>query len=294
VIVNDVKIEVLNMSNFQNSNVLITGAASGIGKLMAQKAAERGANLILWDIDAEGLHNFAETLKQKNVTVHTFVCDLSDKTAIQETAEKVKQTCGGVDILINNAGIISGKYLVDIPDESIIRTFQVNTLALFWTTKAFLPDMLKRKKGHIVTIASAGGLIGTAKMVDYCSSKFAAVGFDDSLRLELKRLNSPVKTTVVCPFYINTGMFEGVKTRFPLLLPILEPEYVANKVIRSIEKNYRRVIMPRFVYAGLMLRFLPIPIFDAIIGFFGITKSMDEFVGRQKKSVATEKDAVPH
>jgi len=80
--------------------------------------------------------------------------------------------------------------------------------------KSFLPAMLQRNSGHIVTIASAAGFVGTNGLVDYCASKFAAVGFDESLRMELAALGKTgVHTTVVCPYYINTGMFEGIKTR---------------------------------------------------------------------------------
>jgi all-trans-retinol dehydrogenase (NAD+) len=82
------------------------------------------------------------------------------------------------------------------------------------TVKSFLPAMLSRNHGHIVTIASAAGLFGTNGLVDYCASKFAAVGFDETLRAELwAQRKTGVHTTVVCPFYINTGMFEGAKTR---------------------------------------------------------------------------------
>src|ERR1051326_8480155 len=126
---------------------------------------------------------------------------------------------------------------------SIERTFAVNTLALFWTTRAFLPAMLERDRGHVVTIASAAGLVGTSRLVDYCASKHAAVGFDESLRLELRRLGSPVKTTVVCPFYISGGMFAGVRPRFPLLLPILTPEYAVDRIVDAIRRDRPRLVM---------------------------------------------------
>lgn len=184
---------------------------------------------------------------------------------------------GAIDILINNAGIVSGKNLLDISDGEIERTFQVNTLALFWTVRAFLPSMLERDSGNIVTMASAAGLAGTAKLTDYCSSKFAAVGFDESLRLELKQQNSKVITTVVCPFYTDTGMFDGVKTRFSWLLPILKPEAVARRIVYAIQRDRRRVVMPWFVYTSWPSRLLPVDWFDALMSFFGVSRSMDEF-----------------
>ncbi len=270
------------MSEFKGRNVLITGAASGIGKLMAEKAAALGANLFLWDVNAGGLEQVKAALAPAGATVHTYVCDLSRREEIYRAAEEVLRDCTAVDILINNAGIVSGKPLLEISDAEIELTFAVNTLALFWTTRAFLPAMIRQGRGHIVTIASAGGIVGTSRLVDYGSSKFAAVGFDETLRLELRRLNLPIQTTVVCPFYIDTGMFAGVKTRFPLILPILQPEYVVRRVIGAIQKNRRRLVMPRFVMTAYLARLLPVPAFDALISFLGINKTMDEFTGRRQ------------
>jgi all-trans-retinol dehydrogenase (NAD+) len=140
--------------------------------------------------------------------------------------------------------------------------------------------MLKRNSGHIVTISSAAGLIGVRGLADYCASKFAALGFDESLRMELRRLKSAVRTTVVCPFFIDTGMFRGVRTRFPLLLPILKPEYAARRIVQAVRKNKKRLIMPRFVCAVLWLRCLPPSVMDFAADFFGISHAMDDFLGR--------------
>lgn len=269
------------MTNINGSRALITGAASGIGRLLATELGKAGASLVLWDIDERGLSGVQAELRDDGCDVQTCVCDLTRREDIEKVAAQTLAEFGPIDILVNNAGIVSGKSLLDISPAEIERTFQVNTLALFWTTKAFLPGMLERDRGHLVTIASAAGLGGTSKLTDYCSSKFAAVGFDESLRVELKRQNSKIVTTVVCPFYTDTGMFEGVRTRFPWLLPILDPAYVVTRTVRAIEKDRRRLIMPRFVYSGLPSRLLPVDWFDALMAFFGISHSMDEFRGRE-------------
>jgi all-trans-retinol dehydrogenase (NAD+) len=141
--------------------------------------------------------------------------------------------------------------------------------------------MIQKGAGHIVTVASAGGLIGVPKMTDYSASKFAAVGFDESLRVELKRLGyKNIRTTVVCPYFISTGMFKGVKTRFPFLLPIMEPDDVASKIVGAIEKNKERLLLPPFVLALFPTRLLPPVLFDEIVSFFGINHTMDDFKGR--------------
>jgi len=268
------------MSDYANRNVLVTGAASGIGRLVAQRIAAAGGRVILWDVDSRGLERTRAELEAAGYAVAAYACNLRDRAAIAATAATTQRDVGPVDILINNAGVVSGRTLLEAPDDDILRTFDVNTLALFWTTRAFLPAMMERRSGHVVTVASAAGVVGTSRLVDYCASKHAAVGFDESLRLELRRLGSQIKTTVVCPFYISTGMFEGVKTRFRLLLPILTPEYAADRIVDAIRRDRRRLIMPRLVYVTWLGRLLPVRLFDAIMELLGVNRSMDEFVGR--------------
>ncbi len=270
------------MTKFANKNVLITGSASGIGRLMAQKIAARGAKVILWDINLAGLESLCEQIERWGYRAAVYQqCDMSDREEIRETAQRVLAEHGTVDVVINNAGVVSGKPLLELTDEAIQRTFDINTLSLYWTSRAFLPGMMARNAGHIVTIASAGGLIGVPRMTDYSASKSAAIGFDDALRVELKRMGyRGIRTTIVCPFYINTGMFKGVKTRFPFLLPILEPDDAANKIVHAIEKDKQRLIMPPFALITYPGRLLPLPLFDRIADFVGISKSMDDFTGR--------------
>jgi all-trans-retinol dehydrogenase (NAD+) len=270
------------MTNLAGKRVLITGSASGIGRLMALKIAARGANLVLWDINLPALEELGDQLERWGYRGTTYLqCDLGDRDEIAYTAGRVLAEHGGVDVLINNAGIVSGKPLLELTDEAIERTFRVNTLALFWTTRAFLPGMIDKGEGHIVTIASAAGLVAAPKMTDYSSSKHAAVGFDDALRVELKRFGyRNIRTTVVCPFYIDTGMFKGVETRFRWLLPILGPDSATDKIVAAIEQNRQRLIMPPFVMVNYPGRLLPLPIFDRIAEIVGISKSMDDFTGR--------------
>lgn len=268
------------MTRFHDAHVLITGAASGIGRLLARGAAVRGARLTLLDRDEAGLRSVQCEIAQAGGDADGFVVDLCDRAALQATLARVLRARGPVDILINNAGIVTGKTLLACSDAAIERTFQVNTLALFWTVRALLPAMIAQGRGHVVTIASAAGLGGTSRLTDYCASKFAAVGFDESLRLELRRLGHPVRTTVVCPWYIDTGMFQGVRTRFPGLLPILQPDYVARRILGAVQRDRKRLVMPRFVMAVLLIRVLPLGLFDAMMRFFGVDRTMDEFLGR--------------
>jgi all-trans-retinol dehydrogenase (NAD+) len=272
------------MTEIGGKNILITGGACGIGRLMALKMGKEGGNMILWDINEENLNKVLDELKASTGReAKGYICDVSNRQMVYEVAEKVKEEVGPLDLLINNAGIVSGKSLLEIEDEKVERTFGVNTLSMFWTTKAFLPEMIKRNSGHLVTVASAAGWVGVARLTDYCSSKWAAVGFDESLRVELKKTAPGVKTTVVCPYYIDTGMFEGVKTRFSFLLPILKEEKVADGVVKAIRRNRAQVFLPPLVHIVPVLRFLPSGLFDTVANILGINASMDEFVGRQKQ-----------
>ena len=269
------------MSDLDGATVLVTGAASGLGRLLAYRAADAGASLVLWDVNRSGIDAVAAKLRaQSDPAALAMAVDLTDRTAVYRAAAELESAGRPIDILINNAGLVSGRPLLDIEDETIERTFAVNTLALYWTVKAFLPGMVRRGRGHIVTIASAAGLLGVARQTDYAASKHAAVGFDESLRYELRRIAPGVKTTVVCPYYIDTGMFAGVTTRFPLLLPILKEPAVADRVIRAIRRDERKVILPPFVRLLPAARLLPAPLFDRLVDFFGLNKGMDAFTGR--------------
>jgi all-trans-retinol dehydrogenase (NAD+) len=270
------------MRSVKDKCVLVTGAASGIGRLMALDFAGRGARVAVWDLNAGALGELESQARGKGLSVRGMVCDISDRRMVYRQAEALAAEMGPVDILINNAGVVSGSTLLETPDEKVLKTIEVNVLAPFWTCKAFLPSMLERNTGHIVNIASAAGIIGVTGLADYSASKFAVFGFDESIRMELRRRKSAVRTTVVCPFFIDTGMFRGVRTRFPLLLPILKSEYAARRIVAAVLKNKKRLIMPAFVYSVFLLRLLPVPFLDRAVDFFGINHSMDHFTGRSR------------
>ncbi len=263
--------------------VLITGAGSGIGRLMAINFAKAGCDVALWDINKNALIDVAHEISSTGRDAFTYVCDVSDKDFVYRVAERVKRDMGKVDILVNNAGVVSGKPFIECSDAEIKKTMDVNIMAHFWTTKAFLPDMIKDNSGHLVTIASSAGWIGVNSLADYCASKFAAVGFDEAIRMELRKNKiDGVKTTAVCPFYINTGMFKGAKSRFGFLLPILDENYVAEKVVKAVINKRAVLKMPLLTYSVPLLRFLPAKYFDMVADILGVSSSMDDFVGRKK------------
>ena len=267
----------------EGSVVLITGGASGIGKLVAKDFASKNCKVVIVDINENAINETVKELKSiKNCEAFGYKCNIIDPKAVKEMAENVRKDAGNVDILINNAGIVSGKNLFELTDEQIQRTMDVNATSHFYTIREFAPSMIKKNFGTIVTVASAAGISATSKLVDYCSSKFAAFGTNEALRLELRKMGvKGVDTLCVCPYYISTGMFEGVKTKFPLILPILEPSYVAKRIVDSIEHRDTHLILPSMVRITFLARFLfPTTLFDNLGDFLGVSNTMDDFKGR--------------
>jgi len=178
-----------NRKSVSGKKVLITGAASGIGRQMALGFAKHHAYLILWDIDKEGLANLAKEIRALSESCETAVVDVSDRPSVYVEAKTLLSRISSVDILINNAGIVQGKKFLSESwsEEEALRTIKVNTLAHFWSCKAFLPKMVELNSGHIVTIASVCGLpgAGPAGLSEYSASKAAAITFAETIRREL-------------------------------------------------------------------------------------------------------------
>eukprot|EP01116_Phalansterium_solitarium_P011769 TRINITY_DN27545_c0_g1_i1.p1 TRINITY_DN27545_c0_g1~~TRINITY_DN27545_c0_g1_i1.p1 ORF type:complete len:249 (+),score=3.94 TRINITY_DN27545_c0_g1_i1:224-970(+) len=219
-------------------NALITGAGSGIGRMMALECAKEGCTVVLWDINKEGLASTKKEVESIGTgAVYTYHVDVSERESVYRTADLVKADVGKIDLLINNAGVVRGDYIWDLKDEHIEKVFKVNTFAPMWITKAFIRDMMDQNSGHIVTISSASAFIGVPKLADYAASKWAVFGFAESLRLELRQKGlTGVKTTIVCPFYINTGMFDGV-TSGSKIFEILDPVVVVATLMHAIQTN---------------------------------------------------------
>lgn len=260
------------MTALRDARVLITGAGSGIGRLMADKAQRRGAHVVAWDRDAAALAALDG--------METAVVDVTDREAVYAQAQRTPE----IDVLILNAGVVSGRRLLDLPDEAIERTMAVNVLALFWCVKAFLPAMVQRDRGHIVTIASLVGATPVPGLTDYVASKHAAVGFADTLRTELAEDAPGVRTTLVMPQQIDTGMFDGAKS--PWYFPTLRPDYVADTILRGVERDRQRVLLNRpAVMTAFLVRPLPPAAADRLSRWVGAFEGMRTFNGR---SVVTD------
>lgn len=249
---------------------------------MGRMALQKGARcLIIWDINEA---NIASTKAEFAPLgrVEGYVVNVADKEAVVATYQRVKEECGAVDILINCAGIVTGNKTFDKQSiDEIVRTMEINSIAPMVIAQQILPDMLARNHGHICNIASAGGMISNPKMSVYAASKWAVIGWSDSVRIELAERKSKVRITTVAPFYINTGMFDGVRSR---IIPILNPVRTSRKILRAIEHNRDfRGIPFGFHFIRLCQGLLPTVVFDFLFGkCFGVYSTMDHFTGRKK------------
>lgn len=273
------------IASLAGSTVLITGAAMGMGRMYARLAVDdHASHVILWDINAQLLEQAAAELRGAGSQIHTQVVDVGRLESIEEAAAEVRSGVGAPDILINNAGIVRGKYFWEHDQRAdIAATMNINTLALMHITREFLPSMISGgRTSRIVNVASAAGLLANPRMSVYSSSKWAVIGWSDSLRLELAQAgHTHIKVTTFCPSYIKTGMFEGA--RGPLLTPLLEPAAVTERVWRAMKEGQPMLMMPWTVKLSAALRgVLPIAAWDVVAGrVFGVYKSMEHFTGRK-------------
>jgi all-trans-retinol dehydrogenase (NAD+) len=264
------------MSDIRGRRVLITGAAAGMGFGMAERFGAEGAELILVDVNAAGLENAARKLGRRP---HTYALDLSKPQSILDLRERVAKDVGPIDILVNNAGVVSGGSLEEIPAAKDQLMLDVNVGAVHWMTKAFLPDLKGKRAGHIVNLASAAGFIGVPQQVVYCATKWFVIGFSDALRAELEQDGfHDIHVTTVCPSYVDTGMFEGV--RAPFLTPILKPAFVVDRIVEAVKTNELWVREPFIVKTTPLLKaVLPRRLFDKISDTLGVTRSMQGWRG---------------
>ncbi|XP_048728483.2 estradiol 17-beta-dehydrogenase 11-like [Ostrea edulis] len=226
----------------RNEIVLITGAGHGIGREIALEFGRLGARVVIWDINKRTNDATAEEIKRNGGTAYAYVCDLTKTDDIRTTADKVRREIGDPYILVNNAGILTGGELLKLKEAHVRRTFEINTLSHFWTCQEFMPAMLTDNRGHIVTIASMSAKSGTAFLVDYSSSKYAAYGFAEALNEELSIMGkNGVQTTTVCPMFVDTGLVKQPKDKIGR---ILTPREVALATVEGTLTNEEIVYVP--------------------------------------------------
>ncbi|KAJ7068544.1 retinal short-chain dehydrogenase/reductase [Mycena amicta] len=252
--------------------VVITGGASGVGELLANTLAVKSVTVVVLDV---------KPIQSQNYNISYYKCDVSKWEEVDAVSKKIIEEIGQPTILINNAGVVQGKLLLDLSPEDVQQTFNVNTVSHFWTLKAFLPGMIAKKKGHIVTVASVMGMHGVAQMTDYCASKAALVSLNRSLRSELdKRYNCPeVRTTLVCPGHIHTALFSSFNAPNQFFFPTLNPIDIVKPIIQALDDTLgSTILLPFYVNFMPLLSVLPHWVADIATWLSKADYSMKDFV----------------
>jgi len=270
------------MKSVQGRTAVITGAARGIGKALSMLFLRDGAKVVAVDIQKDQLEQ-TYTKEIEAGQVLAMVGDITKREQVYRARDQVHEIWGPVDILVNNAGVVWGERFVDCSDERLQWVMDVNYHGTVWMTKAFLPDLIGKREGHVVNIASAAGIVGVPLMVSYCASKYAVIGFTDALRMEMKKEGLPeIRFTVVCPSYVTTGMFEGVKA--PLFFPWLSLETVTERIYTGMKRDKPFIREPFMLKLVPFLKgILPTAFFDRVNQSLGVAKSMETWRGGERQ-----------
>ncbi|PSK54734.1 hypothetical protein B9Z65_3823 [Elsinoe australis] len=210
---------------------VITGAASGFGKLFTQDLTAKGIHVVALDISD------APQDLLSNQRVIFMKCDVTSSDAVRETAKKIQETVGHPSILINNAGIANSHLVMDTAPEALQKIVGVNLLSHYYMVQQFLPNMIEKKKGHIVSIASMASFVSSPNMVDYSITKAGVMAFHEGLSSEIRSIHQcpEIKTTIVHPAWALTAMVvphaEVLKKRGQ---KIMDPQDVSDAVVDQI------------------------------------------------------------
>jgi NAD(P)-dependent dehydrogenase (short-subunit alcohol dehydrogenase family) len=207
------------------STAVVTGASRGIGRAIALRLAEAGADVALWARDSAALQRVAAEVATAGARAYPIVCDVTDSTAVERAAELTRHALSPVTVVVNNAGAVLRKPTVTISDAEWRRVIAVNLDGTFHVTRAFLPD-LTRATGRIINIASIAGREGTALLAAYCAAKHAVVGLTRALAEELR--TAKVSVNAICPGSVDTVMLrEGM----PGASPDMSPDDIARTAL---------------------------------------------------------------
>lgn len=276
------------MKTLRNQLVLITGAGHGLGLETARQFAEQGAHVLISDRDPDRVSAAVQELARDGLQTTGYVMDVTDAADVRLVRERILRERGKVAVLVNNAGIVSGGEFTWVSLEQHLATMDVNANGPMIVTHTFLPDLESHQEAALVNIASASGLIALPNAASYAASKWAVLGFTDSLREELRLSGRDhVTVTAVCPSYIATGMFHGV--RVPWLVPLLTPQWLAGRIVRCVRKKREQLLAPSLVaLLPLAKATWPRFLFRRLLSFLGVYQSMHGWQGHAGKTSEEE------
>lgn len=237
----------------KDKNILLTGAAGGMGRLLAQALHDRGARLALVDANAEALKEVADGMEH----AHAVAGDLSTAEGCVTVAKSVKEILGDIDILINLAGLMSFKCFEDESPAFMDLMIRVNLLGAMHLTRAILPDMVERDAGRIINVGSVFGSIGFAYFTAYSASKFGLRGFSEALRREVYDTN--IKVMYVAPRAVKTPLNTGRIMRMgkATKMNMDTPERVVKRTLNAIDNDRKEVYIgfPESLFVQINVRF---------------------------------------
>lgn len=228
--------------NWSRELVMLTGGSNGIGRQTALMLAKRGITVAVLDIRPP-----PETDETKNNKIHYFECDITSSAAVSSAATAIRSTLGTPTILINNAGICSGRTILGGTEAQTRLLFEVNTLSHYHLAREFVPALVAANHGMVVTISSQCGYTTTPNMVDYSATKAAALAFHEGLTAELTtRYRAPrVRTVLVAQGFTRTALIQDLTPEDTWFNPMLAPETVAENVVQMVLKGSSgRVVLP--------------------------------------------------
>jgi NAD(P)-dependent dehydrogenase (short-subunit alcohol dehydrogenase family) len=191
-------------SRFDGSGVLVTGGAAGMGRAIAEAFLGEGAEVVIADINGDRVAKTAEELSSAG-TVTSVECDVTNAVQVEEMVRVGDERLGGIDVLVNNAGVITMDKTVDVSEKDWDFVMDVNAKGVFLSVKSVLPGMLERGRGNIVNIASQAGKRGYKLFAHYCASKAAVIVFSKGVALEVA---PTIRVNCVCPGIVNTEMMD--------------------------------------------------------------------------------------
>jgi len=239
--------------NYSGKTVVITGASSGIGKEAAKEFAKLNASLILVSRDSSKLEETARELSKYKIKILICQCDISQKDQVSKMSREVLEKFGTIDVLVNNAGFGIYSNIKDTKIEEIESQMTTNYFGMVYCIKAFLPKMLENKSGHIVNVASVAASFGIPAMASYCASKFAMLGFSESLYHELR--GTGVGITVVSPIMVRTNFFNHDSfAKMPRYTTALSANTVAKAVVQASSSPRLEIVVPQVIRIAIWVK----------------------------------------
>lgn len=245
------------LKSYRGINAVITGASSGLGRLLALRIAEQEAQVALVARRAAELEGVAAEIRRHGSQALVLPCDVGDRAQVTTAATRALDHFGTIDLLINNAGYGHHRPFLDWDVDDIERMMRVNYLGAVYWTKALLPQMVQRRRGWVVFVASVAGKLGVPDESAYVASKFAMVGLAEALSIEVE--DAGVHVLTVCPGAVRTDFFDQeALARMPPVSrrSMIEPEPVVEATLAALAKGKREITVPRSIAAAYVVRCL--------------------------------------